>query len=698
MASTWLPTGIPAGLDTLKRAGREIGLAYSSVVFLANPLLGAGLLGATFQQPNVALCGLIGVLFTLAMLQLLGLKAAVFRRIVLYNGLLTGLFIGYLFRLDPLVVALLGFMTALCLTLAAVIDSLLRNQGLPVLSIPFTLGAITISLARPHLSNLTDATPYFLPGSWSALQGIPVPESVVEFFRSMGCIFCLPDPVFGGVMFVLLALGSPFIAAFFLAGFGVGYGWEELTRLSSAGLHLTHYFNYSLTLAAVSLVFLAPSRKSIVIGFVATMISSLVAMGSMTYWEVFRIPIVPFAFNVTVLLVLRAARWLLPGQMVGEYVGSPEATVDRARLYRLRQRQGEIGLYCPFEGQWFVQQGFDGPWTHKGNWKHALDFVRKGPDQKTYKNRGIELEDYHCFDQPVLAPMEGHVTSLCSTLADNPIGSVDNQNNWGNHVVLRSTAGFHVVLAHLKKASIRVKVGDYVLPGAELGRCGNSGYSQEPHLHLQVQWLAAIGGFTAPFHLVNYKCRQELKFRGLPLAGQLIEPFQLNRALERALSFRIGEKLHFSCAPVGAASESRRVDLEVCLDELSGALYLREGDSRLYFGRIGAQHYFYDLASGRRSPLGDLMAAAPRIPLIYGDPVEFGDALPLALEISVLGGWMARLRELLGVRKMEVLPRYRMDPGNLEIRGIWSSTRIKLDPSLGILEFEARGSRYVRQI
>ncbi len=55
----------------------------------------------------------------------------------------------------------------------------------------------------------------------------------------------------------------------------------------------------------------------------------------------------------------------------------------------------------------------------------------------------------------------------------------------GNHVVVESTVG-HVLLAHFRKGSLRVRAGSKVQAGQPLGNVGNSGNSVAPHLHIQV--------------------------------------------------------------------------------------------------------------------------------------------------------------------------------------------------------------------
>ena len=47
--------------------------------------------------------------------------------------------------------------------------------------------------------------------------------------------------------------------------------------------------------------------------------------------------------------------------------------------------------------------------------------------------------------------------------------------------------GRYVSLAHLEQGSVTVRVGDIVRQGQPLAAVGNSGHSNQPHLHLQVQ-------------------------------------------------------------------------------------------------------------------------------------------------------------------------------------------------------------------
>jgi hypothetical protein len=68
----------------------------------------------------------------------------------------------------------------------------------------------------------------------------------------------------------------------------------------------------------------------------------------------------------------------------------------------------------------------------------------------------------------------------------------------GNHVVIAvDDDGPYVLLAHLQRGSLQVQLGQQVDPGDPVARCGNSGNSTEPHVHLQVtdstDWTSASG-------------------------------------------------------------------------------------------------------------------------------------------------------------------------------------------------------------
>jgi hypothetical protein len=68
----------------------------------------------------------------------------------------------------------------------------------------------------------------------------------------------------------------------------------------------------------------------------------------------------------------------------------------------------------------------------------------------------------------------------------------------GNHVVIALGGdGPFVLIAHLRKDSVCIAVGDRIEAGQLIGQCGNSGNSTQPHVHVQVtdstHWSRARG-------------------------------------------------------------------------------------------------------------------------------------------------------------------------------------------------------------
>ena len=63
--------------------------------------------------------------------------------------------------------------------------------------------------------------------------------------------------------------------------------------------------------------------------------------------------------------------------------------------------------------------------------------------------------------------------------------------NVGNHIVIQ-TDDINVLMGHMQKSSIQVKVGDQVVTGQYLADIGNSGLTEFPHLHIQA--MRAVDG------------------------------------------------------------------------------------------------------------------------------------------------------------------------------------------------------------
>lgn len=146
----------------------------------------------------------------------------------------------------------------------------------------------------------------------------------------------------------------------------------------------------------------------------------------------------------------------------------------------------------------------------------AYDFTRV-VDGKKFALDGKKAADWHCFGEPVYAPVSGKVVRAVSRYVDNNPGEISPDSLFGNYVVIEAAPGEYAFIAHMQKGSVTVEAGQMVERGAEIGKCGNSGRSPEPHVHMHVQdrvdFPLAQG---LPIEFTDYVANGKPVARGMP--------------------------------------------------------------------------------------------------------------------------------------------------------------------------------------
>jgi hypothetical protein len=169
-----------------------------------------------------------------------------------------------------------------------------------------------------------------------------------------------------------------------------------------------------------------------------------------------------------------------------------------------------VDLAYPFVGRWLTQNSPANRVPSHGTTlfgtSYAIDFVpvdeagRTAPISFTSLMRPEPADRFPGFGRPLLAPVDGVVVAAHDTEPDHDsyrglpsVGYALTQRRraeagWvtlaGNHVLIEG-GGAVIAVCHLQQGSVAFRPGQAVRRGDVLGRCGNSGNSTEPHVHLQ---------------------------------------------------------------------------------------------------------------------------------------------------------------------------------------------------------------------
>jgi hypothetical protein len=159
------------------------------------------------------------------------------------------------------------------------------------------------------------------------------------------------------------------------------------------------------------------------------------------------------------------------------------ASVAGAGEFRL-----EMPVNCELGETCFIQQYVD---HDKG--PGALDFTCGPLVYDTHTGTDVALPSLAAMQTgvDVLASATGTVRGVRDGMPDVIFSSENNNDiagrECGNGVVLTHRGGWETQYCHLKKASVKVRVGQVVQAGDVLGQIGLSGQTEFPHLHLSVR-------------------------------------------------------------------------------------------------------------------------------------------------------------------------------------------------------------------
>ena len=610
--------------------------SFSGIFFLNSPLVGAALLAATFINPNVSIAGIIAVLAAYLFARFLkGEKEFLASGFYTYNPLLVGLSIGYLFKINLVIILLVMSLGIFTFVISSFLYNIFsQHLKLPILSLPFAIASSITYLAANKYSHLLGANGY--PHLNSSLDAY-LPLWMNGYLKSFGAILFLPDSLVGLVLALVIFMISRILFLLTLTGYFSGTLVAGLMAGSFEQAFLnTNHFNYILIAMSLGGIFLIPGPKSYLLSTVAVIMAAVLLDSVQAFWSLYGLPVFTLPFILVALLFIYVLRIFKYPLVADNIQATPEETLDHYLTDLQRYKGSLTTLALPFSGKWTVWQGFDGGRTHKGAWRHACDFIITDSAGKAHRNEGGRLEDYYAYGKPVLSPVRGRIFKVVDSLPDNPIGCVDQVNNWGNLVIIQDPRGFFVELSHFAKDSIKVREGGWVERGDILGRCGNSGYSAQPHIHIQVQASETIGAHTLPFSFIGYLSNGKYHANELPEENHAVEPLLSDDKLDFATSFALDTCLRYEVLRDGEKIDEVRWVVRMSAD---GTFYFDSGKGKLYFGKHEGTFYLYR-HDGSDPYMKILFQALPRLPLTYKPGMLWEDSLTVD---SVAGGFQKSL-------------------------------------------------------
>lgn len=128
--------------------------------------------------------------------------------------------------------------------------------------------------------------------------------------------------------------------------------------------------------------------------------------------------------------------------------------------------------------------------------KYPLQFVAFSRGF-TSSHRGVDIawNDAHGGpNMPIYAPADGTVV-VAKDGMDNTYAS--GIPDWGNYVKIKHADGVYTLMAHMLKGSVCVHEGQIVKRGTQIGRMGNTGYSNGCHTHTEVYIGGSSTGYRA---------------------------------------------------------------------------------------------------------------------------------------------------------------------------------------------------------
>ncbi len=329
--------------------------SYSQVFFSKNKIFAAILVLVTFFDWMAGLSGLISVFTSNALAMLMGFNTRnTSQGYYGFNSLLVGLGIGIYYEPGFAFFFVLVFAAIFTFFLTIWLENYFGKYGLPYLSWPFLFGIWMVSLAARQFSSLevsargiyliNEIYSYggtFMVDAYHWISNLPIHESVLIYFQSLGAIFFQYHLLAGVMIAIGLLIYSRIAFLLSLTGFFSAYLYYLFIGANLGELSYFYIgFNYILTAIAIGGFCVIPSRYSFLWVILLTPITSFIITSTSTFFYNLMLSIFSLAFNIVVVLFVyvlkfRERHYRKP-ELVAVQQFSPEKNLYSQHNYQSR--------------------------------------------------------------------------------------------------------------------------------------------------------------------------------------------------------------------------------------------------------------------------------------------------------------------------------------------------------------------------
>ena len=631
--------------------------SYAVVFFSNNIWFGLLLLLASFVDPLAGACGLIGVIAANVFSRVIGLNKEFIRKGYHgYDAMLVSSAIAHFYSFNQTVLLVIVCVGIFSTLISFLVHGILHKYNLPTLSFPFLISIWLVFSAFPSMHtmhvhpeliysmNEKQKASGFTIANWldtiDQLEHklVEIPRIVAVYFKSLASLFFQSNILSGILIAIGLLIYSRIALSLSILGFVAAYFFYPILGGDVADFYEKFIgLNFIFLAIAIGGIYLVPSIASYLMSIILTPLLIIVLFGLNRI--LFMVGLAPYSLPFTLITIMFL--YLLNYRVTIKFLHqvhhqefSPEKNLynflnanHRTRLFNY------FPIHVPFWGEWVVSQAHDGKITHLGEWSKAFDFIILDNEMKSYQNPGLSVDEFYCFNKPVVACADGYVAAVSDNVEDNVINGNNTIQNWGNSMVLYHADGLYSQVSHLKMGSMKYAVGDFVKKGEIIAYCGNSGRSPEPHIHFQLQASPIIGAKTLDFPLAYYMKRNEkgfeLKTFSKPKEGDFIQTVEVNPLLKSAFELNPGTILNWNIQENGKVQASQR--WEVFTDSVNNSyIYCHTTKAIAYFYNDGNMLVFTSFFGTKKSLLYHFYLAHYKLVLGFYQNLEIEANYPVA--------------------------------------------------------------------